>query len=437
MLDRLFKLRENGTTVQTELVAGLTTFLTMVYIVMVNPSILSETGMDKGAIFTATCLAAAFGSFIMGALANYPIALAPGMGMNAFFTFTVVKSMGYTWEIALGCVFVSGVLFILISIFKIREWVINAVPLSLKMSTAAGIGIFLGFIALKGAGIVVPHPETFVTLGDMTKPAAILTSVGFIAIVVLSYFHVRSAIIIVMLAVTAVSILLGMTHWQGDIIALPPSLAPTFMQMDLTGVFFDANGLLTAALLPVVFTLLFLDLFDTAGTLIGTGHAAGFLTNKGVLPRIGPALLADSTATVAGAVLGTSNTTAFIESLAGIKVGGRTGLTAIATAAFFLLILFFSPIALMVPPYATAAALLYVACLMARSMIEIDWEDLTEYAPALITVISMPLTFSIANGIGFGFISYALIKIFTGRARDCSLPLFIVAFAFALKFAFL
>lgn len=430
MLDRLFKLQENGTTVKTEIMAGFTTFLTMVYIIMVNPDMLSQSGMDKGAVFTATCLAAACGSFIMGILANYPIALAPGMGMNAFFTFTVVQGMGHSWQIALGCVFISGVLFVLISIFRIREWVINSVPFSLKMAIAAGIGLFLGFIALRNAGIVVAFPATFVTLGDMTSVPTIMASLGFIAIVVLSHFGFKAAVVTVILAITAISTLSGLTAWEGSFVSLPPSLGPTLLQMDIAGA-------LQLALIPVIFTLLFLDLFDTAGTLIGTGHAAGLLSKQGTLSRIGPALLADSSATVIGAALGTSNTTAYVESMAGIKVGGRTGLTAVTAGILFLVALLFSPIALIVPPYATAAALLFIACLMSRSLIEIDWNDSTEYIPALITVITIPLTFSIANGIGLGFISYALIKICTGKTRDCSLPLFIVALAFGLKFVFL
>ncbi|MBY0431045.1 MAG: NCS2 family permease, partial [Rhodospirillales bacterium] len=316
MLERYFSLTENGTTPQREVVAGVTTFLTMAYIIFVNPSILKDAGMDQGAVFVATCLAAAVGSALMGLVANYPIALAPGMGMNAFFTYTVVVGMGYSWQIALGCVFLSGVMFVALSLFKIREWIINAVPRSLKMSIAAGIGFFLGFIALKNAGMVVAHPVTFVTLGDVTGLKQILAVLGFILILALDHRRVPGAVMIAILGITLAALLLGLESWHG-LAAAPPSLAPTFLQMDLAGA-------LNPALFGVIFTLLFLDIFDTAGTLIGTGHAAGLLDDRGRLPRIGRALIADSTATVIGAALGTSNTTTYIESLAGIKEGGRT-----------------------------------------------------------------------------------------------------------------
>lgn len=428
MFNRYFKLAENGTTVRTEVIAGITTFLTMAYIIFVNPSILKDAGIDHGAAFTATCLAAAIGSAIMGLYANYPIAQAPGMGMNAFFTYTIVVGMGYSWRIALGCVFLSGLAFVALSLFRIREWVINAVPLSLKMATASGIGFFLGFIALKNAGIIVPHPATYVSVGNLTQPSVIMAALGFVAIVVLANRRVTGAIMIAILGVTAASALLGLTSWQG-IVSAPPSLTPTLMQMDLAGAF-------TPALFSVIFTLFFLDLFDTAGTLIGTGHAAGLLDERGRLPRIGKALLADSSATTLGAVLGTSSTTSYIESLAGIEAGGRTGLTAVVVAVLFLLALFFAPLAATVPPYATAAALLYVACLMARGMTEIEWDDVTEYAPAVVTAIAMPLTFSIATGIGLGFVTYAAVKLLSGRARDASFATYVIAAAFGVKFAF-
>ncbi len=429
MLERLFDLRGHGTTVRTEVIAGVTTFLTMAYIAFVNPSILSEAGMDFGAVFVATCVAAAIGTLIMGLYANYPIALAPGMGLNAFFTYGVVLGMGYTWQVALGAVFLSGILFVILSILPVREWIINAIPKGLKMAISAGIGLFLGIIALKNAGIVVDHPATLVTIGDLTAWPALLALLGFALMVALDNLRVPGAVIIGILAVTAIGVALGVSPFQG-IVDVPPDPSPTFLQLDLAGAF-------QIALLSVVFTFLFVDLFDTAGTLVGVAHRAGLLDAQGRLPRLRQALMADSSATVVGAALGTSTTTSYIESASGIKAGGRTGLTAVVVAILFLLTLFFAPLAGTVPAYATAPALLFVACLMARGLAEIDWEDATEYAPAVLTALSMPLTFSIAHGIGLGFIAYAAVKILTGRVSDCSVAVLIIAAAFVLKFAFL
>jgi AGZA family xanthine/uracil permease-like MFS transporter len=429
MLERLFKLQEHGTTVRTEIIAGITTFLTMAYIAFVNPSILSETGMDFGAVFVATCVAAAIGTLIMGLYANYPIALAPGMGLNAFFTYGVVLGMGYEWQVALGAVFLSGILFLILSVLPVREWIINAIPQGMKMAISAGIGLFLGIIALKNAGIVVDHPATLVTIGDLTAWPAVLALLGFAIMVALDYKRIPGAVIIGILAVTAIGILLGVSEF-GGIVDIPPDPSPTFLQLDLAGAF-------QIALLSVIFTFLFVDLFDTAGTLVGVAHRAGLLDENGRLPRLRQALLADSSASVIGAAVGTSTTTSYIESASGIKAGGRTGLTAVTVAVLFLLTLFFAPLAGTVPGYATAPALLFVACLMARGLSEIDWEDATEYAPAVLTALAMPLTFSIAHGIGLGFIAYAAVKILTGRIGDCSIAVLLIAAAFVLKFAFL
>ncbi len=429
MMEKLFDLRGHGTTVKTEVIAGITTFLTMAYIAFVNPSILSETGMDFGAVFVATCVAAAIGTLIMGLYANYPIAQAPGMGLNAFFTYGVVLGMGYTWQVALGAVFLSGILFVILSILPVREWIINAIPKGLKMAISAGIGLFLGIIALKNAGIVVDHPATLVTIGDLTAWPAILALLGFALMVALDRLRVPGAVIIGILAVTAVGILLGVTEFKG-IVDLPPDPSPTFLQLDLAGAF-------QIALISVVFTFLFVDLFDTAGTLIGVAHRAGLLDADGKLPRLRQALMADSSASVIGAALGTSTTTSYIESASGIKAGGRTGLTAVVVAVLFLLTLFFAPLASTVPAFATAPALLFVACLMTRGLAEIDWEDATEYAPAVLTALSMPLTFSIAHGIGLGFMAYAAVKLLTGRVSECSVAVLIIAAAFVLKFAVL
>ena len=427
MLNDFFKLREQGTSVQTELMAGLATFLTMAYIIFVNPSILSVAGMDRDAVFVATCLAAALSCLIMGLYANYPIALAPGMGLNAYFAFTLVKGMGLTWQVALGAVFISGLLALLLSISPVREWLFNAIPKTLKMAISAGIGLFLGIIALENAGVVVTHPATLVTIGDVTKAPTVLAAFGFILMVALDARRVPGAIIIAILATTAIGVALGITPAQG-IFDTPPSLAPTFLQLDILGAVY-------AGLVTIIIVLLFVDLFDTAGTLVGVAHRAGLLTPDGKLPRLRKALIADSSATMIGALLGTSNTTSYIESAAGVKAGGRTGLTAVTVAVLFLLALFLAPLAGMVPKYATAPALLFVACLMTRGLAEVDWEDPTEYAPAVVTAISMPLTFSIATGIAFGFITYAGAKLVAGRVREISAAVAVLAVLFLLRFA--
>ena len=427
MLNRFFHLRENGTSVRTELVAGATTFLTMAYIIFVNPTILADAGMDRGAVFVATCLAAAAGSLMMGLHANYPIALAPGMGLNAYFTYTVVGQMGYAWEVALGAVFLSGVLFLLLSLSPAREMVVDAVPKSLKLAISAGIGLFLGIIALKNAGIVIAHPVTLVTVGDLGQPAALLAALGFVAIVALDRKRVPGAVVIAVLGVTAAGVAAGVSPF-GGVASVPPSLRPTFLALDIAGAFHI--GLIT-----VVFAFFFVDLFDNAGTLVGVGHRAGLLDEDGRMPRLRQALTASSLAAMAGALLGTSTTTSYVESAAGTNAGGRTGLTAVTVALLFLLALFLAPLATTVPGYATAPALLFVACIMTRSITEVDWSDSTEYAPAVLTMIAMPLTFSIATGIGFGFIGYAAVKLATGQRKQLNPGVAAVALAFLVKFA--
>lgn len=429
MLERYFQLAAHGTTARTELMAGITTFLTMAYIIFVNPDILSAAGMPREAVFVSTCLAAALGSAIMGLYANYPIALAPAMGLNAYFAFTVVGGMHFPWQTALGAVFVSGCLFVLISLFRLREAIVNAIPRSLKYAISAGIGLFLAIIGLKNAGLITAHPATLLTLGDLHQPGALLAIGGFILILALEQRRVPGAIIISILAVTATSMLLGLTPFNG-IVAMPPSIAPTFLQMDLEGAFH-------AGLLTVVMTFFLVELFDASGTLIGVCHRAGLLDAEGRLPRLKKALLADSGAILAGAALGTSSTTAYIESAAGTSVGGRTGLTAVVVALLFLAALFLAPLAGVVPAYATAPALCYVAVLMVRGLAEIDWDDLTESAPAVVTAITMPFSFSIAHGIAFGFITYAALKLLSGRQGDLKPMVVVIALAFVLKFALL
>jgi AGZA family xanthine/uracil permease-like MFS transporter len=426
-LDRQFALTENGTTIRTEFVAGLTTFLTMVYIVFVNPDILANAGMDRGAVFVATCLAAAISTLIMALYANYPIALAPGMGLNAFFAFTLVIGYKYTWQQALAFVFISGVLALIITATKLREIIINAIPRNLKLAVAAGVGLFLGIIALQQAGIVVGHPATLVTLGSLREWPAILGIAGFVLIVVLNARKVLGGTLIGILIVTLVGIALGLVNY-GGIVSMPPSLAPTLLRLDFSRVF-------EATALFVIVTLLFVDLFDTAGTLVGVSYRAGFLDSQGQLPRMGRALVADSSATTVGALLGTSNTTSYIESTAGVEAGGRTGLTGVFVAIFFLLALFFAPLAGMIPKYASAAALLYVACVMTQGLAGLDWDDITEYAPAVVTAIAMPLTFSIATGIGLGFITYVLCKMMAGRFRETKPAVIAIAALFVVKFA--
>ena len=428
-LAKYFELEQNGTTVRRETLAGITTFLTMAYIVFVNPAILADAGMDRDAAFVATCLAAAFGSLLMGILANYPIALAPGMGLNAFFTYTVVAQMGHSWQTALGAVFLSGIIFLLLSVFPVREWIVNSIPRALKMAISAGIGMFLAIIALKNAGIVVDSPATLVQLGDLGQPAALFAALGFFAMVAMDRLKVPGAILIAILGVTVIASLFGMNQFSG-VVSTPPSLAPSFLQMDLATAF-------ELSLISVVFAFLFVDLFDTAGTLIGVAHRAGLLDENGRLPRLRGALLADSLATVAGAALGTSTTTSYIESTAGIRAGGRTGLTAIVVAILFLACLLFAPLAGSIPAYATAPALLFVACMMARGLVEVNWEDVTDYVPAVVTALAMPLTFSIATGIGIGFITYAAVKVLSGRFQEASPAILILAVAFVLKFCLL
>jgi AGZA family xanthine/uracil permease-like MFS transporter len=427
-MERVFKLKEQDTDVRTELLAGLTTFLTMAYIIFVNPSILGDAGMPKDAVFVATCLAAAVGSMVMGLYANYPIALAPGMGLNAYFAYGVVKGMGYTWEAALGAVFISGCLFLLVSITRLRAMIVNGIPHSIRSAITAGIGLFLGIIALKNAGIVAAHPATFVTLGDLHKTPVILAAVGFFAIVALDHMRVKGAILIGIMVVTVLSFAFGGNQFAG-IVSAPPSIVPTFLKMDI-------SAALSVGILNVVLAFFLVELFDATGTLMGVAKRAGLL-KEGKMDRLNKALLADSTAIVAGAALGTSSTTAYIESAAGVQAGGRTGLTAVTVAFLFLACLFIAPLAGAVPAYATAPALFYVSCLMLREMVDVAWDDATESVPAVVTALLMPFTYSIANGIAFGFITYAGLKLLTGRAKEVKPIAWIIAATFILMYVYL
>lgn len=428
-LNDYFDLAGRGTTVSRELNAGLTTFLAMAYITVVNPLILSDAGMDFGAVFVATCTAAAFGCLVMGLLANYPVGLAPGMGQNAFFTYAVVIGSGQPWQAALGAVFISGILFVLISLSPLRAWLINSIPRNLKLGMAAGIGFFLAFIALKNAGVVVPSTATFITLGDLKSFAAVMALLGFFAITAMAARGIRSAVIIGMGVISLIAWFSGQANFVG-VIAAPPSMQPVFMQLDIVQA-------LDISMLSIILTLLLVDLFDTAGTLVAVATRAKMVDAEGRLPRLNRALIADSSATVVGALMGTSSTTSYVESAAGVESGGRTGLTAVVIGALFLLCLLFAPLAQSIPAYAAAAALLFVSGSMAQSLLGIDWEDITEATPAIITALMMPFSFSIADGIGIGFISFVIIKATAGRYREIPAAIIFIAAVFAAKFAFI
>ena len=423
----MFRLRDNRTSPRTELLAGLTTYLTMAYIVVVNPSILAIAGIDHGAAFVATCIAAAIGSAAMGLLANLPLALAPGMGLNAYFTFTVVKGMGVPWETALGAVFVSGLLFLIVSVLRVREWLINAIPLSLKLGIGAGIGLFLGLIGLHEMGLVVGDTATLVQLGPIDKPATLLSCLGFLLIAGLSARGIRAAILLGIIITALLGIPFGLTQLHG-VVSLPPSLAPSFLKLNI-------SGALSLGIPEVVLTFFLVDVLDNAGTLIATTHRAGLMRPDGTVPRLREALLADSGGAIIGAMLGTSTTTSYIESAAGIEAGGRSGLTALTVAVLFLATLLFAPIATAIPGYATAPALVFVACLMARALRDLAWDDATETIPAVIITLATPFTFSIATGIGLGFIVYVIVKLAAGRMREIAGAVWVIAALSALRFA--
>lgn len=428
-LERIFKLKLHGTTVRTELIAGVTTFITMAYIIFVNPNIMADAGIDHGAAFVATFIAAALGCLLMGLYANWPVGLAPGMGLNAFFTYTVVGTMGYTWEAALGAVFVSGVLFMLLTLSRVREWLLNSIPLSLRHAMGAGVGLFLGVIGLKTAGIIVASPATLIKLGSLHEPGPLLAAACFLMIAVLSYRRVFGAILISIIAVTLAGWALGLVEY-GGVFSLPPSLAPTWMAMDVAGVF-------NVSMISVVLAFLFVHMFDTAGTLMGVAQRANLVNAEGRIENLSRALKADSASSVFGAVVGVPPVTSYVESAAGVAAGGRTGLTAVVVGLLFVAAMFFAPLAGMIPAYATAGALIYVAMLMMGSMAHINWDEATDSIPAIVTAIMMPLTFSVADGIALGFITYVVLKAGTGRYRDISASLWVLCAIFVAKFVFL
>ncbi|KVC67815.1 NCS2 family permease [Burkholderia stagnalis] len=427
-IKRYFGFDEAGTDFRTEILAGVTTFLTMAYIIFVNPAILGDAGMPKESVFVATCLVAALASIIMGLYANYPIACAPGMGLNAYFAYTVVKGMGFTWQAALGAVFISGCLFLLVTLFRVREAIVNGIPKSLRISITAGIGLFLGIISLKTSGVIVGSPATLVTLGDLHKPTTILSIIGFFTIVTLDHLRVRGAILIGILGVTVLSFFFGGNEFHG-VFSAPPSIDATLFKLDI-------GAALSTGVINVILVFFLVELFDATGTLMGVANRAGLLV-EGKMGRLNKALLADSTAIVAGSVLGTSSTTAYIESASGVQAGGRTGVTAITVAVLFLACLFIAPLAGVVPGYATAPALLYVSCLMLRDMVDVPWDDATEAVPAALTALLMPFTYSIANGVAFGFIAYGGLKLLTGQVKQVKPIVWIIAAVFLFRFFYL
>ena len=429
ILEKFFHLKSNETSVKQELLAGFTTFITMAYIIFVNPQMMSASGMDYGASFVGTCLAAALACIVMGLYSNWPVALAPGMGLNAFFTYTVVGEMGYSWEVALGAVFLAGILFVIMSVTPLRKWMLESIPLNLRIAMGSGVGLFIGFIGLKSGGIIIANEATFVSLGNFLQIETFLSAAGFLLIAVLSSRNITGAILIGVLTVTCLGLILNNIQFQG-LVSYPPSIAPIFLKLDILGA-------LDVAMVSVIISFLFVNLFDTAGTLLGVANRAKLSDENGTIKNFDKALKADSGSSVAGSFFGCSPVTSYVESSAGVEAGGRTGLTAIFVGALFLVAIFFSPLAAIVPAYATAGALIYVAILMLSGMEKLDWSDFTELLPALIMIIMIPLTFSIANGIALGFISYVVMKIFTGNIKNISSGAWFLALIFMAKFIFL
>ena len=428
-LDKFFKITESKSTLRTEIIAGITTFMTMVYILAVNPSILSAAGMDKDAVFTATALSAVIATLVMALVAKLPFALAPGMGLNAFFAFTVVLGMGYSWEFALTAVFLEGIVFLILTAFNIRELIVNSIPLNLKHAVSVGIGLFIAFIGLQGTGLIVDSPATLVTMGSMRDPKVLVGLAGVLIIGVLLAKQVKGAILIGILVSTIIGLFVGVTVVPENFtfVSLPPSLEPIFFKFDFSQVF-------TIDMVIVLFTFLFVDMFDTVGTLVGVSSKSGMLDENGNVPRVKQALFADSIGTFVGAILGTSTVTTYVESAAGVAEGGKTGMTALTVAIMFALALFFAPIFMLVPAAATAPALIIVGLFMISPIMKIDLEDFTESIPAFFTIVMMPLTYSIAEGIVFGMLSFVLLKLLTGRYKEVTPVMVIIALLFVIKF---
>ena len=429
LLNRIFKLQAHRTTASTEILAGITTFITMVYIIFVNPQMMAASGMDQGASFVGTCLAAALACYVMGLYANWPVGMAPGMGLNAFFTYTVVGEMGYSWEIALGAVFIAGILFWIMSITPIRQWMLESIPMNLRIAMGSGVGLFIGLIGLKNGGIIVPNEATLISMGDLLRAETILSMLGFLLIAILAVRKVPGAILIGVMMVTLSSILIGIIQFQG-LVSYPPAFLPVFMKLDILGA-------LDLAMISVIMSFLFVNLFDTAGTLLGVANQAKLVDESGNINNLDKALKADSSSSVVGAFMGCAPVTSYVESSAGVETGGRTGLTAITVGFLFLISIFFSPLANIIPAHATSGALIYVAILMLSGMEKLNWTDTSELLPALIIIVMIPLTFSIANGIALGFISYVVLKIASGKISLISSGAWFLTIVFLSKFVFL
>jgi AGZA family xanthine/uracil permease-like MFS transporter len=429
MLEKFFHLESHNTSIRQEFLAGFTTFITMAYIIFVNPQMMASSGMDLGASFVGTCIAAAIACFAMGIYSNWPVGLAPGMGLNAFFTYTVVGEMGYSWQIALGAVFLAGILFVIMSITPLRKWMLDSIPLNLRIAMGSGVGLFIGFIGLKSGGIIVSNDATFLSLGNFLQIETLLSALGFLLIVVLAVRNISGAIIIGVLSITILGIVLNLIEFQG-LVSYPPDVSPILMQLDILGA-------LDLAMISVIMSFLFVNLFDTAGTLMGVASRAKLIDERGEVINLEKALKADSSSSVIGSFFGCAPVTSYVESSAGVEAGGRTGLTAVFVGAFFLIAIFFSPLAAIIPAYATAGALIYVAILMLSNMEKLDWSDFSELLPALIIIIMIPLTFSIANGIALGFIAYVVMKISSGNFKAISSGAWFLTIIFLAKFIFL
>ena len=429
LVEDFFKLKEYNTSIQKELLAGFTTFVTMAYIVFVNPQIMALSGMDQGAVFVGTCIAAALACLLMGLFANWPVGLAPGMGLNAFFTFTVVGELGYSWEIALGSVFLAGVLFFLMSVTRLRSWMIDSIPLNLRIAMGAGVGLFIGFIGLKSGGIIVSNDATFLKLGDLSNQETLLAALGFLLISVLAIRKVPGAILIGVLSTTLLALAFGMIQFNG-LVSMPPSLEPVFLKLDILGA-------LNISMITIVMSFLFVNLFDTTGTLLGVANRANLVDAEGNADNLDKALKADSSVSFIGTFFGCSPVTSYVESSAGVEAGGRTGLTAIFIGLFFILTMFLSPLALIVPASATAGALIYVSILMLSGMEKLNWSNMIDLLPALIIIVMIPLTFSIADGIALGFLSYVVLKIGYGEISKISSGAWFLTLVFISKFIFL
>ena len=429
MLDNLFKLNLNSTNIKKEILAGFTTFITMSYIIFVNPQIMSTTGMDFGAVFVGTCLAASIACFIMGFIANWPVGLAPGMGLNAFFTYSVVGEMGYSWETALGAVFLSGILFFIMSVTPLRKWMIDSIPTNLRIAMASGVGFFIGFIGLKNGGIIVSNDSTFLSLGDFSNIETLLSALGFLLIAILTIRNIKGSIIISILIITLLSLTLGLVEFNG-ITSYPPSLSPVFLHLDIIGA-------IDISMISIIASFLFVNLFDTTGTLFGVATRANFIDEKGNITNLDKALKCDSSTSIIGTFFGCAPVTSYVESSSGIEAGGRTGLTAITIGFLFLFSIFLSPLASIVPSYATSGALIYVSLLILSGVQNLDWKDLNELIPSLIIIVMIPLTFSIADGISLGFIAFIVMKIASGNIKSISSGSWFLTLIFVSKFIFL